>query len=62
MGVSGEKSADADEGLANFLRATNRELEDFARPTGSDNVHKLPLDDLCTVNTEISGHTGIEHA
>jgi methylamine---glutamate N-methyltransferase subunit C len=47
--------------LENFLRATNEELKDFARLTGNDDVHKLSLEDLCTTNSEISGHTEIEH-
>lgn len=48
-------------GLANFLKATAEELEDFARLTGNDDVHKLSLADLCTANSEISGHMEIEH-
>jgi len=48
-------------GLANFLKAVAEELEDFARLTGNDDVHNLSLADLCTVNSEISGHTEIEH-
>ncbi len=48
-------------GLANFLRATTEELEDFARLTGNNDIHELSIRDLCTVNSEISNHTGIEH-
>jgi glutamate synthase domain-containing protein 2 len=48
-------------GLANFLKATTEELRDFARLTGNDDVHKLSKDDLCTTNSDISSHTGIEH-
>jgi len=47
--------------LETFLRVTNEELKDFARLTGNDDIHKLSLDDLCTTNSEISGHTDIEH-
>jgi glutamate synthase domain-containing protein 2 len=47
--------------LENFLNVSTRELEDFARLTGNDDVHKLSPRDLCTVNSEISGHTNIEH-
>ena len=47
--------------LENFLRATTEELKDFARLTGNDDVHKLSISDLCTVNSEISDHTEIEH-
>jgi len=48
--------------LANFLRVSTEELKDFARLTGNDSVHKLSLRDLATTNSEISGHTGIQHA
>jgi rubrerythrin len=37
------------------------ELKDFSRLTGKDDVHKLSIQDLCTTNSEISGHTDIEH-
>ena len=48
--------------VANFLRVSTKELEDFARLTGNDNVHGLSSYDLCTTNSEISGHTPVEHA
>jgi len=54
-----EKSA---ERVANFLRAVKGELEAFARLTGNDNVNGLDIRDLCTVNSEIAGHTEIVHA
>ena len=47
--------------LENFLTVSTRELKDFARLTGNDNIHDLSLYDLCTTNSEISNHTGIEH-
>jgi glutamate synthase domain-containing protein 2 len=47
--------------LENFLRVSTDELKDFARLTGNDDVHKLSLTDLCTANSEISGHTEIKH-
>jgi glutamate synthase domain-containing protein 2/rubredoxin len=47
--------------LANFLNVSTRELRDFARLTGNDDVHGLGVSDLCTVNSEISSHTDIEH-
>ena len=47
--------------LENFLKVTNKELEDFARLTGNDDVQKLSIADLCTTNSEISEHTEIEH-
>jgi hypothetical protein len=33
----------------------------FARLTGHDDVHQLAMTDVCTVNSEISNHTDIEH-
>lgn len=48
-------------GLANFLGATTGELADFARLTGKNDVHKLSKEDLCTINSEIADHIGIEH-
>ncbi len=47
--------------LENFLKVSAKELEDFARMTGNDDVHKLGIRDLCTTNSEISDHTDIEH-
>ena len=51
----------AAEKLENFLQVSTEELKDFARLTGNDDVHKLSIRDLCTTNSEISNHTGIEH-
>ena len=47
--------------LANFLKVCTEELKGFARLTGSDDVHSLSVEDLCTTNSEISSHTSIEH-
>jgi len=47
--------------LENFLRVTTEELEEFSRLTGNDDVHKLGIRDLCTMNSEISDHTDIKH-
>ncbi|MBP2029104.1 glutamate synthase domain-containing protein 2/rubredoxin [Methanohalophilus levihalophilus] len=47
--------------LENFLRVSTNELKDFARLTGNDDVHMLSSEDLCTVNSEISDRTNIEH-
>jgi glutamate synthase domain-containing protein 2 len=47
--------------LENFLRVSTKELRDFARLTGNDDIHKLSISDLCTTNSEISNHTKIEH-
>ncbi len=52
---------EAAKGLENFLKASTEELEDFARLTGNDDVHKLSTSDLCTANSEISRYTDIEH-
>jgi glutamate synthase domain-containing protein 2/rubredoxin len=48
--------------LGNFLRVSTEELQDFARLTGNDSVHKLSVRDLVTTNSEISAHTSIPHA
>jgi glutamate synthase domain-containing protein 2/rubredoxin len=53
-----DKSA---ERLANYLRVCNEELKDFARLTGKNDVHKLGVEDLCTVSHEISRYTDVEH-
>ena len=53
--------AEAAQKLENFLTASTQEIMDFARLTGNNNLHDLSLYDLCTVNSEISNHTGIEH-
>jgi glutamate synthase domain-containing protein 2/rubredoxin len=47
--------------LGNYLRVCNEELKAFARLTGNSDVHGLSVSDLCTLNSEISNHTGIEH-
>lgn len=47
--------------LANFLRVSAEELRTFSRLTGHAQLRDLSLSDLCTVNSEISGHTGIPH-
>ncbi len=52
---------EAAKGLENFLKASTEELEDFARLTGNDDVHKLSTSDLCTSNSEIFRYTDIEH-
>jgi glutamate synthase domain-containing protein 2 len=47
--------------LENFLRVSTEELKNYARITGNDNIHKLAVSDLCTINSEISQHTEIKH-
>jgi glutamate synthase domain-containing protein 2 len=47
--------------LENFLTVISTELADFARLTGNRSVHGMSVSDLCTVNSEISNHTTVEH-
>lgn len=48
--------------VANYLNVTREELKTFARITGHSCVHDLRVDDLVTVNREISEFTNIPHA
>lgn len=48
--------------VANFLNVSLEELKMFARITGHERLHDLSVDDLCTINREISGYTDIRHA
>ena len=48
--------------VANFLNVTLEELKTFARITGHENLHDLNVQDLCTINREISEFTNIPHA
>ena len=48
--------------VGNFLNVSLAELKTFARITGHDKLHDLSVDDLCTINREISEHTDIAHA
>lgn len=48
--------------VANFLNATKKELETFARITGHARLCDMNVDDLCTINREISEYTDIRHA
>ena len=60
-----EKRLDINTGakrVANFLTALSEQLRTFARVTGNNDIHDLGLDDLCTINEEISAVTGIKHA
>lgn len=47
--------------VANFYKVSTDELREFARLSGNDDVHGLSTADLCTVNSELSRHAGIEH-
>lgn len=48
--------------VANFLNCSFEELKTFARITGHERIHDLNIDDLCTINREISEFTSIRHA
>jgi len=48
--------------LSNYLKVTLEELKIFARITGHNNIHDLNVKDLCTINSEISMFTNINHA
>ena len=48
--------------IENYLTCSANELRTFARITGHDDIHDLSVDDLCTINREISQHTNIAHA
>ncbi|NCB92713.1 MAG: FMN-binding glutamate synthase family protein [Clostridia bacterium] len=47
---------------ANFLNCTKEELKTFARITGHKSIHDLSVEDLCTIDREISEYTDILHA
>lgn len=46
----------------NYLNCSFEELKTFARITGHENIHELSVNDLVTINSEISEHTDILHA
>ena len=48
--------------VANFLSCSLEELKTFARITGHERLHDMNVDDLCTINREISEYTSIRHA
>ncbi len=48
--------------VGNFLMCSFDELKTFARITGHKDIHDMSVDDLCTVNREISEYTDISHA
>ena len=48
--------------VANYLNVSLEELKTFARITGHSSVHELCVDDLVTLNREISEYTNIKHA
>lgn len=48
--------------VGNFLNCSLDELRTFARITGHERLHDLSVNDLCTINREISEYTEIPHA
>lgn len=48
--------------VGNFLNVSFRELEMFSRITGHKNIHELSVEDLVTINRELSDYTNIPHA
>ena len=48
--------------VGNFLNGSLEELKTFARITGHKNLHDMSVEDLCTINREISEFTNIKHA
>lgn len=48
--------------VANYLLVSFAELKTFARITGHSDIHDLSLEDLVTINREISEYTDITHA
>lgn len=51
----------ASQRVYNYLKATLDEIKTFARITGHNNIHDLNIDDLATINSEISDYTNIKH-
>ncbi len=47
--------------VENYLKVSTEELKTFSRITGHNDVHDLNIDDLCTINSEISDYTDIKH-
>ncbi len=47
--------------LENYLLAATREIEDFTRLTGHDDVHQLGVLDLRTTSSDIARYTDIAH-
>ena len=48
--------------VANYLNVSLEELKTFARITGHKDIHELCVEDLVTINREISEFTNISHA
>ncbi len=56
------KIEEAAQRIANYLILSNEELKTFARISGLDDVHKLSLENLITLDEQIAKYTGIVHA
>lgn len=56
------KVEEAAKRVANYLNCSREELETFARITGHGDIHDLSVEDLITINREISEFTNIPHA
>lgn len=56
------KIEEAAQRIANYLILSNEELKTFARVSGLDDVHKLSLENLITLDEQIAKYTGIVHA
>lgn len=48
--------------VENYLKCSAQELKTFARITGNEDIHRLSVEDLCTISREISEYTSIPHA
>lgn len=55
------KIESASKRVENYLKVSTEELKTFARITGHVDVHDLNINDLCTINSEISDYTDIKH-
>ncbi|WP_410319277.1 glutamate synthase-related protein [Methanobrevibacter sp.] len=55
------KIESASKRVENYLKVSTEELKTFARITGHENVHDLNINDLSTINSEISDYTDIGH-
>ena len=44
-----------------FENATLEEIKTFARITGHYDIHEFNINDLATINSEISDYTNIKH-
>nr|AHF25922.1 glutamate synthase domain protein [uncultured bacterium Contigcl_1539] len=56
------KIEEASQRIANYLILSNEELKTFARISGVDDIHKLSLENLITLDEQIAKYTGIAHA